>query len=199
MIKQGIKASDISYYLDEKQQGNLTACMNAFLQVGDEDGGTWHLQDDVIISSTFKQQTEQYDDGIVCGFASKYDSKEHLPGKVNVKDMWFSFPCIRIPNKIAKECAEWTLECIIGNPVYKTWWEKGVHDDMIFRRFVWEKYENETAVNLAPNVVNHIDYLVGGSVNGRAREKKVLARYWNENKLLQQLESELIKCQHSAQ
>ena len=105
MIEQGIKAEDIRVYNDEKREGNLKACMKAY-EMCEGDGGTWHLQDDVCISSSFKALTEKYDTGIVCGFKSEYDGTQ-MPGIVPVQNMWFSFPCIRIPNSIAREVAKW--------------------------------------------------------------------------------------------
>ena len=132
MLEQGIKDSDIRVHNDINKEGNLRACMHAFQEVDIDAEGTWHLQDDVIISHDFKEQTELYDTGIVCGFSSMYD--DHLsPGLTSVEYMWFSFPCIRIPNKIAIECAEWCLKYIIGNPVYPQWWEDGVNDDLIHK------------------------------------------------------------------
>lgn len=191
MLKQGIKKEDIGFCCDTKDRGNLANCMEAFKQVPDDDSGTWHLQDDVIISKDFKEQTEKHDEGIVCGFASMYDSEKNLPGLVNVRDMWFSFPCIRIPNKIARSCAEWIEKYMIGNLVYKDWWEKGVNDDMLFRQYIWQYHGEDEALNLAPNIVNHIDYLIGGSVNGRDTGKRILSKYWNDNKLIKELEKKL--------
>lgn len=195
MIKQGIRIEDIFVYSDDKGEGNLRACMNAFMLCKDKDGAIWHLQDDIIISHDFKEITEKYDtenDNIVCGFKSIYDG-DTKSGETTVENMWFSFLCIRIPNKIASDCAEWVLNCIIDNPIYREWWEEGVNDDMLFRRYVCEHHKNEKAYNLKPNIVDHIDYLIGGTVNSNARITVIRSAYWTDEYLVNELRRELEK------
>ena len=191
MTAQGIDINDISVYNDTEHLGNLKACMTAFKTVSDDSSGTWHLQDDVIISHNFKEKTEQFDDGIVCGFYSIYDG-DNPCGYVPLSQMWFSFPCIRIPNKIARECADWCLTYMVGNPVYKEYWEAGVNDDWMFRYFVKDYYKDEKIYNLAPNIVDHIDYLIGGTVNSNSRTlTQIRSRYWQDEGLVANLAWEL--------
>lgn len=193
MLKQGIKESQITVYSDDTKQGNLKACMNSWLTLDDSVEGTWHLQDDIIISSNFKEQTEKHDKGIVCAFKSYYD-KDLQPGLVPVQKMWYSFPCIRIPNEIAKKCAAYTLEYMIGNPVYRNWWKDGKSDDVFFRQYVWDWYKKEMALNLAPNIVDHVDYLIGGTV--ASVDRKVImcrSQYWDEEDLVKKLDKQLQK------
>ena len=186
MLAQGINRTDIRIHNDVNHEGNLRACMNAFNEVDEEAEGTWHLQDDVIISHDFKAMTEKYDDGIVCGFKSMYDGDLHS-GKVRVYDMWFSFLCIRIPNKIARECSDWCLQYIVGNPVYREWWELGVNDDLVFRQYVREHYKDICVINLAPNIVDHIDYLIGGTVNSNKRITVIRSKCWEDEYLVDKL------------
>ena len=195
MVLQGIKQSDIQVYNDEKQEGNLKACMNAFLQMPNDGDGTWHLQDDIIISSKFKQTTEAVDYGIVCGFKSEYDG-DRKAGAVSFEDSWFSFLCIRIPNYIARKCAEWVNMYMIGNPVYKEYWKDGVNDDWMFRQFIRTEYPNALAINLKPNIVDHIDYLIGGTVNSNKRITQIRAKYWEEEQLVDELASRLKRKGH---
>ena len=190
MLEQGIVKENITVFVDDKKMGNLRACMKAFSQVP-EDGGTWHLQDDVIISHDFKEKTEQYDDGIVCGFASKYDNPNVI-GQVNVREMWFSFPCIRIPNKIARDCATWCELYMLNNPVYSEYTKNGANDDWIFRRYIWDKHKTERPLNLVPNIVDHIDYLIGGQVReGIKRSEPVRSKHWTDEYLVEQLKEKL--------
>lgn len=193
MLKQGISRDDITIYNDDKQEGNLRACMNAFKTLSELQEGTWHLQDDIIISSDFKERTEQNNTGLVCGFSSLlYDGDiEEKKGKVDRANMWFSFPCIRIPNKMAVECADWVLNYIIGNPVYERYWKNGVNDDWAFRTFLKEFYPNCTALNIVPNLVDHIDYLIGGGSGKKPRSKPCRSQYWEEEHLLDELKSVL--------
>lgn len=194
MLKQGVKPTSISVYCDEKQEGNLRACMNAFILCENKPGGTWHLQDDVILCHNFKEMTEKYDEGIVCGFKSKYDgiNNERPIGRVPIDKMWFSFPCIRIPNAIASNCGNWVLKYMVNNPVYKEWTEKGVNDDLLFRQYVLEKHKDMEVLNIAPNLIDHIDYLIGGTVNSNARQVvKIRSVLWEDEYLVRELEQKL--------
>lgn len=195
MLEQGINRDDIRIHNDILKENNLTACMHAFQEVDTSETGTWHLQDDVIISHDFKEQTDKYNHGIVCGFKSMYDG-ENEAGDVPATKMWFSFLCIRIPNLVARGCAKWVLNYIIGNPIYKEWWENGKNDDMLFRKYVWENYPNERAFNIAPNIVDHIDYLIGGTVNSSKRIVQIRSKHWTDEYLVDRLAKQLEKDNH---
>jgi len=189
LLQQGIYKNDIIVYNDIDKQGNLKACMNAYLQLPEE-GSTWHLQDDVVISHKFAEITCRLDKDIVCGFKSVYDGDKPA-GQVHLSDMWFSFLCIHIPNKIARECAEWVLRYMIGNPIYKEWWEKGTNDDMLFKKFLEQHYSDIAVLNLNPNIVDHIDYLIGGTVNSSKRIKQIRSELWEDEDVVENLEKML--------
>ena len=194
MLEQGIAKEDIKVYNDSKGEGNLRACLNAFASC-EGNGGTWHLQDDICICKDFKERTEWYDRGLVCGFSSAlYDgSAEDKKGAVPRSKMWFSFPCIRIPNSWARECAEWVDEYIIGNPIYERFWKSGVNDDWAFRMYLSTFHQDCIALNIMPNLVDHVDYLLGGGSGKGKRENPVRAQYWNDNDVVEELEAK-IKC-----
>ena len=190
MLQQGIDKVDITIYNDSRGDGNLRACLNAFMFCEGE-GGTWHLQDDVIICKDFKRLTEEYDEGLVAGFSSFYDEEKHGgPGKVNQSQMWFSFPCIRIPNEYARDCSDWVSKYIIGNPIYEKYWKKGVNDDWSFREYLKAFHSEDSAINLAPNLVDHIDYLLGGGSGGK-RKREVRSLYFEDKDLIQELEDKI--------
>lgn len=193
MVDQGIALDNIGLHCDSNMKGNLASCMETFAAMPDNDEGTWHLQDDVCICKDFKTITESVDFGLVCGFSSEmYDG----PGKIGVverKDLWFSFPCIRIPNKYARDCAEWVTKYIIGNPIYKDFWGGGANDDWAFRLYLKEFYTYVHGINLAPNLVDHVDYLVGGGTGKKSREKPVRAQYWKDYDLITELEQKINK------
>lgn len=191
MLAQGIDEENILVYNDSQYEGNLLACMHAFQEVDMSETGTWHLQDDVIISHDFKEVTEANNYGFVCGFKSIYDGEQAPSGKVPLNKLWFSFPCIRIPNRVALGCAKWVLHEIIGNPVYKEWWKTGVNDDMLFRKYIWQFYQSEVATNLAPNIVDHVDYLIGGTVNSSKRGKQIRSLLWKDEYLVDELAEKL--------
>jgi len=192
MLKQGIKQEDIRVYEDTEHEGNLRACMNAFASCEGE-GGTWHLQDDVCICKDFKTITEAVDFGLICGFSSEMYDGEGKIGLVDRKDMWFSFPCIRIPNEYARDCADWVTKYIIGNPIYRDFWVGGKNDDWAFRAYLKEFYTFVHAMNIAPNLVDHVDYLVGGGTGEKPREKPVRAQYWKDYDVIAKLEESIRK------
>ena len=182
MLKQGIVENDIRVYNDINGEGNLVSCLKSFLSCEGE-GGTWHLQDDVCICHDFKERTEQYDDGIVCGFCSDmYDDTNNI-GKVHRDKSWFSFPCIRIPNEYARQSAEWVNRYIIGNPAYRLYWQNGVNDDWAFRTWLKEKHRDEEVTNL----VDHIDWLIGGGSGKKRRDKICRAKYFDDVDLVEEL------------
>ena len=186
MKKQGISSDDIRIYVDDKHEGNLVSCLKSFLTCEGE-GGTWHLQDDVCICHDFKERTEKFDSGLVCGFSSAmYDGPGHT-GEVDRKDMWFSFPCIRIPNEYARESATWVRDFIIGNPVYENHWKGGANDDWAFRLWLKEFHRDDKALNINPNLVDHIDKLIGGGTGPRVRDVWVRAQYWEDDEIVQEL------------
>ena len=193
LLKQGISENEISVYNDSEGLGNLRACMNAFASCEGK-GGIWHIQDDVCICRDFKERTEKYDKGLVCGFSSKmYDgSAMSKIGFVPREKMWFSFPCIRIPNYMARGCAEWVTTQIIGNPVYKRFWEKGVNDDWAFRAYLKNFHTDAVALNITPNLVDHIDYLIGGGTGQKGpRKEPCRAQYWEDEDVVKELEGKL--------
>lgn len=196
MLEQGIPLEDITVWNDVDRKGCLQSCMDAFKWCG-TDGGTWHLQDDVIISSDFAQRTRDYDDGVVCGFVNEiFGPDASITGSVPACFMWNSFQCIRIPNHIAGECAEWVETEAPKNPKYQGWIAANKFDDSLFAIFFKEKYADMRVVNLKPNIVDHVDYLIGGSVVNRWRGHAARSAYWEDNELVDALKANIEKLAH---
>lgn len=192
LLAQGVDNTSIIVYNDVNGDGNLVSCMKSFASVPDDDKGTWHIQDDVLVCRDFKKRTEENDYGLVCGFSSeKYDGNlDFKKGAVKRENMWFSFPCIRIPNKWARECSEWVTKYIIGNPVYEKYWKSGRNDDWAFRAYLKEFHNDCAALNIMPNLVDHIDYLIGGGSGGK-RTHPVRSQYFDDVDLVEELENAL--------
>lgn len=200
MKEQGIKDEQIILFNDTEKLGNLKACMKSFKQSSTEPGGTWHLQDDIVISKRFKELTEEYDNPnlITYGFSGYYDvrfDKFIDPGLVVPEKMWSSFQCEYIPNNIAGDWSDWMETGIIGNPVYRDYWKDGKGDDWWFKKYIQEKYKGiKFIVNLDPNIVDHIDYLMGGSIINPQRNKPIYrARYWYEEDVIEDVTHWLAK------
>lgn len=194
MLKQGIAAADIEIYLDSRHIGNLEACMSSFNKLPEE-GSTWHLQDDILISSRFKEITEKYNNynGLVNGVCTLFDERNRckVGEDLVLDDSWYSFPCIMIPNKLAKDCSKWFYNTL-GDPKYFKWSENHNGDDYIFKEYLYKYYPDIKVVNLVPNIVDHIDCLINGSVaNERSPEMNVRSKYWEEEELFNELKEKL--------
>lgn len=178
---------------DSEGKGNLFSTMESFANCGKQEGATWHLQDDVIICSDFGERIKQNADGVVCGFASQnFGPSMHYRGWVPVLFMWYSFQCIRIPNELAKEFTEWFYEDAMHRTRYSPQVVDRKHDDWFWREFMIERHSDMKVNNLAPNLVDHIDYLIGGTLINRQRRIQVnRARFWADNDLVKQLEEQL--------
>lgn len=194
MISQGIKEEEILVYEDAAADGNLTSTLKSiFFNIPDNYECTWHLQDDVIISSNFAVETRRYDlpldYSVVCGFCSIYDKEK--AGEVYPKDMWYSFQCIKINNELAHEFARWVIKQ--WNDSEGKYWlqiSNNKYDDYLFKSFMESEHPDMEVYNLAPNIVDHIDYLIGGS-SLCDRKELMKSKYFKEPKLIEDLKKEL--------
>lgn len=193
MINQGIKKKDIYIYNDEKGFGNLFAFLDSLEFIKNnlsEEKGIWHLQDDVIISKDFKNITEEVGkDKVVNGFVNKWYANVEKSGVVSVKDYWYSFPCCYIPNKYIVNFLKW-IEKVKFNSPYRKRWNKGRYDDWFFYKFLEEEYPTDKMINLKPNLIDHVDYLLGYT-SGTRSKKEVRAEYFNDLDLVEKLEREI--------
>ena len=219
LLQQGIEPPRLHVYLDRN-----TTNLNAFLSSLRESteihtAATWHLQDDVLPSSTFATTIEKIDEEysphiVIAGFASFY-CKASPPGFVPARELWYSFPCIRISNALISDFLSWyeTDFKNDGNTSHQSWIKKEKFDDSIFKVYIetrekqekeekeienilhgtpWE--DNEVSFyNYAPNLVNHVDYLLGGSIVNKARRKNSTSIYWDEKEYLKEWEEKVLK------
>lgn len=191
MLEQGISEKDIDIYNDTMHKGNLWACIDSFDKLPDT-YGTWHLQDDVCISSDFKAKTEQHDKGIVTGICNSYSNK-NLKGFVRFEHMWYSFPCIRIPNEVAHSFVKWFKEVAQFKVRYEQWVREGRYDDSFFLEYLIHEEQPQwlTVYNLVPNIVQHIDYLIGGSVIGTQRVDEASSVFFEDSFLIKKLAKDI--------
>lgn len=197
---QGINENDIYIVLDDKNNGNLQSFIYSLkciinTKVLAEEKGIWHLQDDVIISKDFKKKCETYakKDCLINGFvSSNYNKKKlKLTGKQEIKNSWLSMPCIYIPNKYVKEFLNW-LDNVKNSDFndYKQKYKQNRHDDFFLLMYLEELHKNDFVYNLKPNLVDHIDFLIGNSIN-KPRKDWVRGYYFEDLDLVEKLEREI--------
>lgn len=196
MLTQGIQRDDIVVWCDWDGVGNLQSFVESCRFCGKQPGaGVWHLQDDVVISRHFARHTRAGGgERIVCGFCFPVsDPCVNFRGEnIPTKFIWYSFQCIYIPNTVAGEFAAWFQNEARHRDRYREKVADRKHDDWFFREFLMEKHPDGRVTNLAPNLVDHVDYLIGGTTLSPLRARKVnRAAYWEEPGLVEELEKQL--------
>ena len=186
-------AENIEVWNDIQKKGNLRACMDSFAaRIGDE--GTWHIQDDVLPARDFVERCREINEGVAYGFCcEQFNDDPEKVGKVSMYDAWHSFQCIRIPNAYARECAEWVLskawERESPNPELPKYWEQNKGDDTFFHNYMFCRHIRDLANNIKPNLVEHVDWIIGGSTLSKYREYFARAYYWEDEALVQKLKA----------
>lgn len=181
MYEQDIDEIDV--WIDYNREGCLKSCIDSFADCEEYPGGTWHLQDDVIISKGFGEKTRRYADGITCGFHCEDFQKN------GDDEYWYSFPCIHIPNGIAVDFSKWfnSQEC---QDRFSDLIREGKYDDELFIAYMKEKGYKQTKLN--PCLVDHVDYLIGGSlVNKKRPQMETRATFWQDEDLVEELKVKL--------
>ena len=152
----------ITVWCDHEGKGNLKAYLESYKDLP-IDGNTWHLEDDVLPDRHFKQWITEMEstEGIICGYGSK--GYKNTLGQIKApEDMWYSFPCIRIPNAYLKDMLPWLEEIQKTDRDIMRKVEAGKGIDYIFRRYVIDHpipiYHHD------PCLVEHIDDYIGGSL-----------------------------------
>lgn len=178
--------------MDRDGDGCLFSCMKCFHEMGNRgDGDTWHLQDDVLICRDFKKRCEELEsfNGLVSGFGCpEFGPTMSVSGECPMIFTWFSFQCTRIPNKIARECADWFFSDAIYRDKYKDMVESKKCDDSFFYDFMAEEHvEDVQGFNCKPCLVEHVDRIMGGSVINKFREYWARAVYWEDEDLVTEL------------
>lgn len=190
MIEQGIPEDHITVWHDKKCIGNLASWVASCKWIGencDQYLSTWHIQDDIVIGKNFAEMTSKYYEGIANGFCNEQFDGERTNyfGIVPASGMWFSFQCVLIPNQSAIRFAKWFEEECVNDEEYKKYVATGKCDDFLFRAYITTHEYEISAVNIWPCIVDHIDYLLGGSIiNAEQRKDKPMrVAYWRDETL----------------
>ena len=188
-------AGDVRIWLDSAGRGNLRSCVESFASLR-QDGGTWHLQDDVLPCRDFVRRARELEvlDGLVYGFCSVHNGDDPgQRGAVYMPDAWHGFPCVRIPNLWAREFAEWIATEAAQRPDLMGYVRMNRCDDYLFTIFCQEKHGTETAVNAWPCLVEHVDWLIGGSILNEWRGFFCRAESFADPDLVEELAEEMKK------
>lgn len=189
---QGLPAEDIEIWNDTEGKGNLKSCMESFAARPEGDGDTWHLQDDVIVCRDFVKRAELVAPGVAYGFCcEKFTDDIGQRGRVHQPDMWHSFQCVRIPDAYARECAAWFFDDARHRFLYKDYVATGKMDDFFFWAFMEDRHPRDLVTNVAPNLVNHVDWMIGGSVLGSWRGYIASSDLWEDDELLEDLKNRI--------
>lgn len=201
MLKQRIKRENILVWCDTDNKGCLISAIECFEHCGKHEGGCWHIQDDVIIAKDFAKRTKKAKDNIECGFChslfetNKGRSVDRI-GNVEARFMWSSFPCIYIPNRLAGLFADWYYSKASYRAEYQYMIFERKGDDAFFRDFINECHSDETVINHVPALVDHVDWLIGGSVTNRWRGTNCRAYWWDDEEAVESLKNTLRKGEH---
>lgn len=199
MTEQGIDEDRITVWEDTDGVGNLESFVRSMQWVYDTQhymDGIWHMQDDIVISKRFAELTQEDHDGIVCGFCNEiFDGGNvNLIGVVPAHFTWYSFTCMRIPNLYSGEFVEWFDEHVRQNNEFPELTDEGKNDDAVWKKFIEAKHPSATALNMIPNIVDHVDYLIGGSIVNKQRDGIRKAYRFEDTAVVTELEEKLWRC-----
>lgn len=188
LTKQGIKRNEIHIWYDTEKWGNLKSFVESskwVAQTQDPKASIWHLQDDVLPSKQFREVAERGYVGFASGFCNELFDGERTNyiGVTTPNGMWFSFQCILIPNAVMGRFADWYENDCIPNNLLPEYVSTGKCDDSIFREYVMAHEARLPAINLFPNIVDHIDFLIGGTVINKHRQGEKRQAYWRDEAL----------------
>ena len=189
---QGISGENLIIWNDIQKAGNQQSWVESCAFLGAFPGGTWHLQDDVVICRDFAERCDKLDSGVVAGFCNeKFGPNVRLTGERPATLLFNSFQCIRIPNDYAAAHAEWYWSDARKRHSLQEWVLTGKRDDQFFHLWMEETHPDDTVLNLKPCLVDHIDWLIGGSVINYTREGTSRAYYWEDEQLIRELAAAL--------
>lgn len=195
LLSQGAAAVEVEIWNDDAGRGNLQACMDSFA-ARRGDGGTWHLQDDVLLCRDFVARCREHDEGVAFGFCCRnFGDRLDAFGEVYPPVAWNSFQCVRIPDAWARDCAEWVhsgaWEIESPSPELPILQALGRGDDTFFHEYLLCRHPYETALNIRPNLVEHIDWLLGGSSLHQWRDYLARAEFWEDKGLLEDVRARI--------
>ena len=217
MTEQGIDRNDIYIWNDDKGYGNLTSWVKSCewcIETFDPYECIWHMQDDVVIAKDFyersKKLSQENPNTIICGFFEKSTLKQQphkFEGIRTPKDMCNSFQCVHIPNYLMYRFPSWFNRNVNGKYYLIT--KKGdvrcgatgityprlkyaklnKNDDAVFAKYLREEHKYNSVICLLNPLVQHVDYLLGGSL--LYNRKSVYETINFDNSIVEELKEKL--------
>lgn len=199
MKEQGIPEEEIYVYNDDLEDGNLLASIKSLNLCSERFGEEiiWHLQDDVVICSDFRIRAEMMREKmhraniIAAAGITVLDNDLEKQGEVSVRDLWLSFPCICINSRILGRYKSWVNEMKKTSVLVQDAIRTKKNDDGVFRMYLKHCYSYAKCYNMVPNIVDHIDYLIGGSEVNKIREGIYRAKFFEDQKVVDKLKQDL--------
>ena len=196
LLEQSTREEEIVEVRDLDGKGNMASFLESMELVSRDFEPTtsaWHIQDDVLLCRDFVTRAKEIEKnwgGVACGFCCKLNEagRFNYTGAAPAQQMWWSFPCILIPNSYCGEFLDWYHEFIHRAPAqFKA---TAAMDDYFFREFMMRCHHREKVLNVVPNLVEHVDWLIGGSTISK-RDVKYRSGYWQDQELVSELRRRL--------
>ena len=183
---------EIIVWNDSEGIGCREAYLESFRSLP-ETGHTWHLQDDVLPDKRFYEwATSEWAEypGIINGFGNVHFYNPNRFGHAhNSEDMFYSFPCMRIPNEVAKDFLKWfkaARETDV-NVIEKL--PAGKFIDYFFKLYIGNNEKEIAIYNFYPNIVEHVDEYITGSLVNQQRVKLAKALMFEDDEALEDLKA----------
>jgi hypothetical protein len=75
----------------------------------------------------------------------------------------------------------WFFEKCISKGLYSKQVQANKYDDFLFWKYMRERNKNDYVFNAFPNLVQHIDDIIGGSTTGNKRTKACKSLYFQDS------------------
>lgn len=118
-----------------------------------------------------------------------YGVRVHVADYTAIANVWPNTQRAAKDN-LAGEFVDW----IVGSqhrPEINKLVQTGKKDDTLFWIFMQENHKKMRVTNISPHLVDHVDWLIGGSMINQWRENIVRSCRWNDENLIIELSDKL--------
>lgn len=170
--EQGILEGDIFIYNDANRDGNLVSCMKSFLYYSGafpNERDIWNLQDDILLCRDFYKRCSTLSSAgwdIVMGYCSEgYPDRDCITFPTISNHLWWSAPCMKLTAEIMGLISDRFWKVLPTNKKYLLYHTIQKCDDVMINDWIGENLKNNIKImQVSPNLVDHVDYIIGGSL-----------------------------------